>query len=299
MKKISLILLVFINFYCSIKPEKTVTKLEKTKAEITSFIKELDGIYAVAYKDLQTNEKILINENENFHAASTMKTPVMVELFKQANENRFSINDSIIIKNDFKSIVDHSHYSLSPSDDSDTAIYNLIDKKMPIYDLIHRMITMSSNLSTNLLIDLVDAKNVMNTMHSIGVKNIKVLRGVEDNKAYKAGLNNTTTALDLMILFEKIGSESIISPDACKAMIKILSEQKFNEMIPAPLPKDALVVHKTGSITGVQHDSGIVYLHNGKKYVLVILSKNLKDAETGKKNIAKISKIIYDNIYNS
>jgi beta-lactamase class A len=123
-----------------------------------------------------------------------------------------------------------------------------------------------------------------------------VLRGVEDGKAFQAGLNNQVTAYDLMLLFEKVENEEVVSSESSMAMIDILLDQKFNEIIPAQLPKNVKVAHKTGSITGVQHDSGIVYLPDGRKYVLVLLSKNLEDTEAGIEAMATASRWIYEHV---
>ncbi len=147
------------------------------------------------------------------------------------------------------------------------------------------MITKSSNLATNILIDLVGAKNVNKTMRSIGANDIKVLRGVEDGKAFDKGMNNTVTAYDLMLLFERIANGKMVSKQASDAMIDILFKQTFNSVIPARLPKDVRVAHKTGSITGIYNDSGIVYLPDGRKYVVVLLSKGLEEA-AAKKSLA-------------
>jgi beta-lactamase class A len=156
------------------------------------------------------------------------------------------------------------------------------------------MITVSSNLATNILIDLVDAKNANAFMRVLGAKDIQVLRGVEDTKAFRQGLNNAVTAYDLMLIFEKLAQRKVVSKKASDEMIKVLLDQKFKDLIPLNLPKDVKVAHKTGWITGVHHDSGIVYLPNGKKYVLVILSKQLKNEAEGKKAIAEVSEFIYE-----
>jgi beta-lactamase class A len=164
---------------------------------------------------------------------------------------------------------------------------------MTIYDLTYQMITVSSNLATNILIDLVDAKNANASMRKLGAKDINVLRGVEDQKAFDKGLSNTTTAYDLMLIFEKIAQNKVIDKNSCEEMRKILFDQKFNEIIPEKLPKTVKVAHKTGSITGVQHDSGIVYLPDGRKYVLVVLSKKLKNVDAGVKMLAEVSEMVY------
>lgn len=269
---------------------------DATKTAIEAKLKAVDGVFAVAFKDLQTGKTLFINEKENFHAASTMKTPVMIEVFKQAKAGKFKLTDSILVKNEFKSIVDGSPYSMDIADDSGDGMYKQIGKKMTIYDLTYQMIIVSSNLATNILIDLVDAKNANQSMRALGAKDIQVLRGVEDQKAFDKGLSNTTTAYDLMLIFEKIAENKVIDKKSCEEMRKILFDQKFNEIIPEKLPKTVKVAHKTGSITGVQHDSGIVYLPDGRKYVLVLLSKKLKNADAGVKVLAEVSEMIYDSV---
>jgi beta-lactamase class A len=127
----------------------------------------------------------------------------------------------------------------------------------------------------------------------MGANDIKVLRGVEDSKAFDKGLNNSTTAFDLMLIFENMAQGKIVNQESCDGMIKILLDQKFNEIIPAKLPKNVKVAHKTGSITGVQHDSGIIFLPDGRKYVLVLLSKNLKDVNAGISAMANVSEMIH------
>ncbi len=252
------------------------------------------GTFALAWRDASTSEQILIHEHESFHAASTMKTPVMIEVYKQAAARRFTLSDSIVIKNEFKSIVDGSPFQLSVEDDSEQEYYKIIGQKRPLYDIMYQMIIASSNLATNLIIEKVDARNVTHTMQSLGAGDIVVLRGVEDSKAFAKGLNNTVTAFDLMILFDQMARGVMIDKPTSEKMIAILRDQKFNEIIPAQLPAGVTVAHKTGSIRGVQHDSGIVILPDGKRYSLVILSKNLKDEPAAIRSMAAVSRMIYD-----
>lgn len=268
---------------------------EQLRKEIESQFSNSKGTFALAFVNLaDTSQSLMINEKEMFHAASTMKTPVMVELFKQAAAGKFSLDDSILVKNEFRSIVDSSRYTMDVSEDSEGELYDLIGKKRTIRALIEDMITMSSNLATNILIEKVGAQNVTQTMRSYGADSILVLRGVEDIKAYEQGLSNRTNAYDLMILFEKLGRGEAVSPAASEEMISILKKQHFNEMIPARLPDSVQVAHKTGWITGVHHDSGLIILPDGRKYVLVLLSKEAPDREKVITMFADISRDVYD-----
>ncbi len=283
------ILLILLSWCCS-----PTSSLEQLKNDLIEVMDEEAGTFALAFHDLPSGQKILINADERFHAASTMKTPVMIEVFKQAEAGLFLLEDSLVVKNSFYSIVDSSLYSLTVDSDSESELYDQVGSRRSIYDLVYDMIIVSSNLATNQVIDLVDARKVTATMRSLGADSIEVLRGVEDLKAFEAGLSNSTTAMDLAVMYEQMARGSIVSPEVSQAMIDILLDQRFNEIIPAHLPDGVKVAHKTGAITGVHHDSGIVFLPDGRKYVLVILSKELEDFDQGTAMMARLSKMIYD-----
>ena len=264
--------------------------------KILDLLESEKGEFAVAYKNLNTGETILINENEEFHAASTMKTPVMIEAFKKNHEGLISLDDSILIKNEFKSIVDGSIFKLSSFDDSDKKSYEKIGNYLTLKELIYDMITISSNFATNLVIDYIGTKEINNTMRSIGANKINVIRGVEDIKAFNNGMNNTTTAYDLLKIYENLAEGNIISSKVSDEMVNILKNQKYDDIIPKYLPKSVEVAHKDGWINGVRHDSGIVFLEDNNTYVIVLLSKNLKDEIKGADLLAKVSLEIYNNL---
>jgi beta-lactamase class A len=207
-----------------------------------------------------------------------MKVPVMIQLFRDRDAGKLTLDDSVPISNEFRSILDGSPYQLDKADDSDSTLYDLVGKKRTIRQLVELMETVSSNLATNLLIALVDAKRANATAHSLGADSILVLRGVEDGKAYQAGMNNTTTARDLGMLFTALAQFRAASPAACREMLEILGRQHFTEGIPAGLPAGTRVEHKTGWIGGVvYHDAGIVRAPGRAPYVLVVLTGGVKD----------------------
>lgn len=171
----------------------------------------------------------------------------------------------------------------------------MLGQKMSVYEVIFRMVTMSSNLATNMMVEKVGAENVMKTMWKLGVKDMQVLRGVENGKAYAKGLNNTTTAYDLMLVMEAIANGKAVSKKASQAMKDILLQQQYNEEIPQLLHKDVKVAHKTGWITGIRHDAGIVYLPDGRKYVLVLLSRFPPGKDAQNLEVTqKMSRVFYD-----
>src|SRR5580692_5913717 len=260
------------------------------------YSREPGATFAVAFEDLSTGQRLLLNEHSLYHAASTMKTPVLIETFRQVAAHRLSLTDSLPVHTDFVSIADGSRYELDPTSDSETDLYKLSGRKLPLRELLFRMITQSSNLSTNLVIEAVGAQNVMSTMRQLGAPDIQVLRGVEDEKAFRKGMNNMTTAYDLMLIFDRIASGKAVDSASCALMIDILKAQHFKEVIAGKLPDGVEVASKSGWIEGICHDSGIVFLPDGRKYVLVLLSKGVADYGKAVEMESTVSRIIYDHM---
>ena len=248
---------------------------------------------AVAYYDLRDGTTLLRNERETFHAASTMKVPVMFGIFEAVSRGELRLDQPVRVRNQFTSIFDGSSYELSSKDDSDADVYKLVGQEMPLEYLVRHMIVRSSNLATNNVIDLIGAKQVMSLMHRIGADDIRVLRGVEDQKAFDHGMNNTTTAYDLMLIFRALGEKKVISAEASQKMIDILSAQEFNRGIPAGLPRGTRVAHKTGDITHVAHDAALVLPDDGSDYVLVILTRGYRKTHDAEKVMARLSRAVW------
>ncbi len=264
--------------------------LERIQARIA----EEPGVQVgLAYIDLASGDTLFLNADTSFHAASTMKVPLMIELFRRANTGSFRMNQGLLLVNQFASIVDGSLYALDSSSDSDTTLYHRIGERVRVDTLLRLMITRSSNFATNTLITLVGADAVTKTMRSLGAKRIQVLRGVEDGKAFEQGLNNTTTARDLGLILRAIEEGRAASPVATREMLRILMAQEFNEKIPAGLPPGTPAAHKTGEITAISHDAAIVYPPGRKPYVLVVLTRGIADGGKSSKLIADISTIVY------
>ncbi|HVF39618.1 MAG TPA: serine hydrolase [Gemmatimonadaceae bacterium] len=263
-------------------------------AQIQKRIAETAGAtVAVSYIDLQTGDSIALNPDTMFHAASTMKIPVMIEVLRRAQSGAFSIDQPLLLVNQFHSIVDGSAYSLDKAEDGDTALYSRLGERVPIRDLMRRMITLSSNLATNQLIALVDAKRVTEMARSLGATRMQVLRGVEDQKAFDRGMINTTSSADLATLLMAIETGRALSPASSAVMREILLAQEFKTKIPAGLPPGTRVAHKTGEITAVSHDAAVVYPEGRKPYVLVVLTRGVRESKDSSQLIADVSRIVY------
>jgi beta-lactamase class A len=246
------------------------------------------GVY---FRTLDGKLEWFSRPDDSFHAASTMKVPVMIELFHQVKEGKLSLDDTIPIHNQFHSIVDGSPFKLDPADDSETELYKAEGQPRSFRQLCELMITFSSNLATNLLIEKLGVENIRATAHSLGADGMNVLRGVEDGKAFEKGANNTTTARGLGVLLTAIAKGKAVDADSSHAMVEILERQHFNEGIPAGLPPGTPVAHKTGEITKIHHDAAIVYAK--RPFVLVILVRGLADLKDSSALMADITRALY------
>jgi beta-lactamase class A len=263
-------------------------------ARLMARIAEVPGAdVAVSYRDLQSGDSLDLRADVDFHAASTMKVPVMIEVLRSVDEGRLGLDQEILLINGFHSIVDGSPYALDANDDSDSSVYARVGQRVPVRELLERMIVRSSNLATNALIALVGAEQANASAHRLGATHIRVLRGVEDGKAFAAGRNNTTTSADLAVLLERIERGDALRPASAHLMKEILLRQQFNDEIPAGLPPGTPVAHKTGSITATLHDAAIVYPSGRAPYVLVVLTRNIPDDKVAKRLIADISRLVW------
>jgi beta-lactamase class A len=263
-------------------------------SRIMARIAEVPGAdVAVSYRDLQSGDSLDLRADVDFHAASTMKVPVMIEVLRSVDEGRLRLDQDILLINAFHSIVDGSPYALDASDDSDSSVYARVGQRVPVRELLERMIVRSSNLATNALIALVGADQANASAHKLGATHIRVLRGVEDGKAFAAGQNNTTTSADLAVLLERIEQGDALRPASARLMKEILLRQQFNDEIPAGLPPGTPVAHKTGSITATLHDAAIVYPRGRAPYVLVVLTRGIPDEKVAKRLIADISRLVW------
>jgi len=262
---------------------------ERLEAVVRAKESELGARFGVAFKDKDSDLSFSWRGDELFHPASTMKVPVMIEVFRQIDKGNFRLHDTIAVNTTFRSMIDGSPHEVPPGDE----VAEFIGKRATVLFLTEQMIVVSDNTATNLLLELVRPQRVTATMRELGVRDGYVIRGVEDSEAFRAGISNRLTPDGLTRLMEAIDRDEAASPESCEEMRRILLGQRFKTQIPALLPEGTLVAHKTGSITGVRNDTGIVYAPFGT-YYLTILSEGIEDSATAISAVAEISKLIYD-----
>jgi beta-lactamase class A len=268
--------------------------------ELEAFIHEQTSkTISVAVYDFETGDEILIQPDEAYHPASTIKVHVMMEVFRQAEQGRFALEERLPIINSFTSIADGSKFSLEVNDDSEQTLYPRIGETETIVELTRLMIVRSSNLATNILLEKVGAKHVNDFIDALGIQGVKFIRGIEDKPAFRLGMNNSATAHGLTQTMTLIAKKKVVSEKASEKMIEILLGQEFNESIPALLPNFVKVAHKTGWNGDIYHDTGIVYPEDSKPYVISIMTRGFAEEKEAEAHacMAKVSQLVYEKLH--
>ena len=273
-----------------------VRRLESTLEEISRASGARFGIW---FKDLSSGLSLSENPSLVMHAASTMKTPVLLELLRRVDAGTVRLTDELPVKNDFRSLVDGSPFSIGlEENDGPTVAY--LGKPATIEFLAREMIVRSSNLATNILLTFLGPAEVQAFTDALGAPTVKVRRCVEDTRAYEKGMNNETDAAGMGAVMEAVVRTPKLSAAAKAKAWEILIGQTFNEEIPAGLhpQSGAVVAHKTGSMSTSQHDAAIVRLPDGREYVLVLLANDFGANEKGRERVnasaRKMSRAVWE-----
>ena len=263
---------------------------------LEEFISQFEGkTISVAVQDLETGREIFVNADVMMHPASTMKVPVMMEVYRQAEAGLLNLDEKVGINNSFKSIVDGSEFNLSIVDDSETTLYSRIGEMETIRELNRLMIVRSSNLATNILMELVGTVRVDAFIKELGIQDVNIIRLIEDNKAYRLNMNNSFSARGTTQMMRFIAEGKVISQKASLEMIEVMLGQEFNESIPALLPADVKVAHKTGWTGRHFHDTGIVFPLNRKPYAISLFTHGFPEDDENQAHgcMAEVSRMIY------
>ena len=247
---------------------------------IGNFLEGKDGDYAIYVKDLKPQGKrdVYINSDQVYEAASLYKLYLMAATFKAINDGKMTKDTEISAKlshlEDVLGSVDFGYQDLA---EDEVATYT-------VAECLDRISRISDNYAAIMPAEKVGWDNVQALADDLGVENTAIKNPI------------TTSAEDIGLLLEKLYRGEVVSFDASQQMIDLLSQAQINDRIPAKLPQDLRVAHKTGELSQVRNDAGIVFLDPPASgpYVIVLMTKNLKYEDEGIENLAEVSKIVYD-----
>jgi beta-lactamase class A len=202
------------------------------------------------------------------------------------------------VRNRFLSAADGAPFRVDPSRDADPEVHDARGRTMRLRELAQRMIVRSSNLATNLLVDLLGAEGIKASLRTLGVQGVEFRRGVEDDRAFDRGINNRITPNGALAVMRAIVGSPLLSPEASTRMIDILLAQQFSGTIAPGLPdtirSGARVAHKTGDISTATHDIGIVFLPGRPPYITGIFVESAGDARERVELGVRASHAVYE-----
>jgi len=248
---------------------------------------------AIAIDDLETGAQFQYQADRWFHAASTIKLAILLGVYGAIHRGDLLPQSRVHVRNRFLSAYDGSPYRVSVDRDANSEVHREIGRTLRVSELAEHMIASSSNLATNLLLDLVGLDVLQRTLDGFGIQGIDLRRGVEDELAFQHGISNRVTANGLVSLLRVIGEGRAFSPALSEQMLAALHAQQFRSGIPAGLPPEARVAHKTGDISTIAHDAGLVYLPDRKPYALAVLTEWEPSTQGRSSTIAAASYLAY------
>jgi beta-lactamase class A len=260
--------------------EKRQVLWQKLQADIRDVDQQLDGVLAVAVKDLTSGEEFLLRGDEVMPQASSIKIAVLADLYLQAQQGKLKLSDEYVVRKE----------DLVPGSDIMLGLTPGVTR-LTLRDLATMMVAVSDNSATNVLIDRVGMDNVNAMLEKLGLHNTRLRRKMMDLKAASEGRENISTPREMMMLLETLYTGKLLNKQMTDDFIQVLSTHKESSMLQA-LPDDAVAANKPGELEAVRNDSGIVLVKN-RPFILCVMTAYLKDEHDGSAAIRKITALSY------
>jgi beta-lactamase class A len=257
-------------------PAKELLLWQKLDTFVQSENRNLDGVLGIAILDLTNQHNLLLNADEVFPTASTIKIAILAELYRQAQQGKLKLDDT---------------YTLQQSDlVGGSGISNALTPgvtKLTLRDVAALMISVSDNSATNILIDRIGLANVNRLLDSLDLIHTRLRRKMMDIKAAAEGRENVATPRELMQLLDALYRGKVLNKQFNDDYFNLLSTPK-SSYIPRELPEDLKVANKPGELEGVRNDCGLVF-NGSRPYILCAMSTYVRREREAADAIARIS----------
>jgi beta-lactamase class A len=257
----------------------TPPALRLLRSDLHRLVVGLPATSAVEVLDLSSGYSVGYNASASMPAASTIKVPVMVEVFRQLELGRFDLTRRLTLLGS-----DKDFGSGDLCDATDGTTYS-------ISDLLTKMIDISDNTATNMLIRMVGRRSINRTMAGLGLAHTKLTSDVRtDTWSVRQALR--TSPQDMVHLLTLMAKRELVDEWSSNEMISIMEDDQINTLLPEPLPEDVPIAHKTGSFFDTLNDVGIVYAEDAP-YVIAVMTTRLPSLEMGRSFIRSFSRMAY------
>jgi beta-lactamase class A len=253
---------------------------KKLQYRIERMDEDLDGVMAVAIKDLTSGKEFFLHGDEVMPQASSIKIAVLADLFLQAQHGKLKLTDEYVVRKEDLVSGSDIMLGLTPG-----------VTRLTLRELATMMVAVSDNSATNVLIGRLGMDDVNGMLQEIGLKSTRLRRKMMDLNAASEGRENVSTPREMMTLLEKIQKGKLLNKEMTADFFRILGTHKESSMLQG-LPDDAVAANKPGELEAVRNDSGIVFLKN-RPYILCVMTTYLKDEKDGSAAIRKISELTY------
>lgn len=253
------------------------------RATIAGVEQRLDGVLGVAILDLKTGQQLLVNADEVFPQASSIKITVLAELYRQSQQagaGRAKLDDGYVVRKEDLVYDSDIMGGLTPGV---TRVTNR--------DLATMMIAVSDNAATNVLIERVGMENVNRMLAAQGLTHTQLRRKMMDLKAAGEGRENVSTPREMMTLLERLYRGQVVTAPLLEDFWTMLATHKHS-WIPRGLPAELRIADKPGELEGVRADSGLVFLAQ-RPYVICVMTSYLANERDGEEAISAISLATY------
>lgn len=268
------------------------------KAQLFEALSQLQGDIGLFIQDLETQEKLEINCAQVFPSASIIKIPMLALLLED-------VENGLLDWTAPRNIAPLNRVG------GTGILCELKDTYHPsLEEMATLMIVLSDNIATNEIIDAIGIERFNAFCERIGFTQTKLMRKMLDFDAIKKGYNNYISAGDIGRLLVLAAEGKLVNAEISHKIISLMEHQQCRHKLPALLPtvpnyasaedkknmKEGvvLVANKTGELVGLQHDVGVFTLPDARKYVIAVLTGNLKDDVQGIQLIGQLSRIVYD-----
>ena len=211
------------------------------------------------------------NPDEPIITASLYKLGVLAEAERRVESGELHYNDVIVIQ---------------PEDITEDGSFEAVGTEMTLDEALEAMITISDNGTAQALWHLLGGANIDTTLTSWGMPDFHV--------AFDESEDNVATPRAIGQFFTLLAKKQLISAAASDRMLTRLERQQINDRLPAGLPDNVVIAHKTGNLVGLTHDAGIIYTPSGPR-VVVAMTWDAFDEEANA-FIANVGALVYSTV---
>jgi beta-lactamase class A len=261
-------------------PSALHAKLETRLANVAD---HLDGVMGYAIKDLSTGETFLRLPDTIFPQASSIKLTVLLELMRQAQEGKLSLDEKHTLRRSEMTRGDTEPILTMLGDGTVT---------LTLRDLAIFMVVLSDNTATNILIDRLGMDNINAEVIRLGLKETKLRRHMIDLEAAKKGNENVSTPHEMLTLLEKVNAGQALDAARTKEYFDLLRLPKDSEFHKA-LPEDVSIADKPGSLEGVRCDTGLINIP-GHPFIMSVTTTYVARDDAGEDAVEEVARLAYD-----